>query len=174
MKIFDEVTGIHAAGTVAETGTATTIAPIGAIVDVGGGASSAAAAGSTASGATGSGSTGAAGAGGSNNSGGASNPEGTPFIPLTVTPSKPLPAALNGENVLVTVETGRTEGPVLTVPVAAIVTTASGTSYVTVARADGKQTQVPVTPGISENGYVQVTPVRGGKLAVGDSVVVSG
>jgi len=91
-----------------------------------------------------------------------------------VTPSKPLPAALNGENVLVTVETGRTEGPVLTVPVAAIVTTASGTSYVTVARADGKQTQVPVTPGISENGYVQVTPVRGGKLAVGDSVVVSG
>jgi len=174
VKIFDEVTGIHAAGTVAETGTATTIAPIGAIVDVGGGASSAAAAGSTASGATGSGSTGAAGAGGSNNSGGASNPEGTPFIPLTVTPSKPLPAALNGENVLVTVETGRTEGPVLTVPVAAIVTTASGTSYVTAARADGKQTQVVVTPGISENGYVQVTPVRGGKLAVGDSVVVSG
>ena len=174
VQIFDEVTGIHATGTVAETGAATTIAPIGAIVDVGGGASSAAAAGAAASGSTGSGSTGAAGAGGSSNSGGASNPEGTPFIPLTVTPSKPLPAALNGENVLVTVETGRTEGPVLTVPVAAIVTTASGTSYVTVARTNGKQTQVPVTPGISENGYVQVTPVRGGKLAVGDSVVVSG
>ena len=52
-----------------------------------------------------------------------------------MTPSKPLPAALNGENVLVTVETGRTEGPVLTVPVAAIVTTGSGTSYVTVAGA---------------------------------------
>jgi hypothetical protein len=178
VKIFDEVTGIHATGTVAETGTATTIAPIGAIVDVGGGSSSAAASGgSTGSGSAGSGSTGstgAAGAGGSSNSGGASNPEGTPFIPLTVTPSKPLPAALNGENVLVTVETGRTEGPVLTVPVAAIVTTASGTSYVTVAGAGGKKTQVPVTPGISENGYVQVTPVRGGKLAVGDSVVVSG
>jgi peptidoglycan hydrolase-like protein with peptidoglycan-binding domain len=179
VKIFDEVTGIHATGTVAETGTATTIAPIGAIVDVGGGSSSAAAAGSagsgsTSSGSTGSGSSGAAGAGGSSNSGGAANPEGTPFIPLTVTPSKPLPAALNGENVLVTVATGRTEGPVLTVPVAAIVTTASGTSYVTVARTNGKQTQVPVTPGISENGYVQVTPVRGGKLAVGDSVVVSG
>ena len=89
-------------------------------------------------------------------------------------PSKPLPAALNGENVLVTVETGQTEGPVLTVPVAAIVTTGSGTSYVTVAGADGKQTQVPVTPGISENGYVQVSPVTGGKLAAGDSVVVSG
>ena len=89
-------------------------------------------------------------------------------------PSKPLPAALNGENVLVTVQTGRTEGPVLTVPVAAVVTTGSGTSYVTVAGAGGKQTQVAVTPGISENGYVQVTPATGHKLAAGDSVVVSG
>jgi hypothetical protein len=174
VKIFDEVTGIHATGTIAGVGTATTIAPIGAIVNVGGGAASVSSAGSTGSGSAGSGSTGAAGAGGSSNSGGASPPGGTPFIPLTVTPSKPLPGALNGENVLVTVETGRTEGPVLTVPVAAIVTTASGTSYVTVAGANGKKAQIPVTPGISENGYVQVTPVRGGKLAVGEAVVVSG
>ena len=28
--------------------------------------------------------------------------------------------------------------------------------------AHGKQTQVPVTPGISENGYVQVTPAKSG------------
>ena len=98
----------------------------------------------------------------------------TLFVPLTVHPSKPLAAALNGENVLVTVETGQTEGPVLTVPVAAIVTTASGTSYVTVVGAHGKQTEVPVTPGISENGYVQVTPVTAGALAAGDNVVVSG
>ena len=92
-------------------------------------------------------------------------------------PSKPLSAALNGENVLVTVETGQTEGPVLTVPVAAIVSTASGASDVTVVGAHGKQTQVAVTPGISENGYVQVTPsspVRSGALAAGDRVVVSG
>ena len=167
VKIFDEVTGIHAAGTIADVGTATTVTPIGAIVNVGGSAASV----SSAESSTGSGFTGTSG---SSNSGSAANPEGTPFIPLTVTPSKPLPAALNGENVLVTVETGRTEGPVLTVPVAAIVTTGSGTSYVTVAGADGKQTQVPVTPGISENGYVQVTPVKAGKLVAGDSVVVSG
>ena len=70
------------------------------------------------SGSTGSGSTGSAGSGSSGGSGGAG---AAPFIPLAVTPSKPLPAALNGENVLVTVETGRTEGPVLTVPLAAIV-----------------------------------------------------
>jgi multidrug efflux pump subunit AcrA (membrane-fusion protein) len=96
------------------------------------------------------------------------------FIPLTVHPSKPLASALNGENVLVSVETGQTEGPVLTVPVAAIVTTTSGTSYVTVVGAHGQQTNVPVTPGISENGYVQVTPATSGALAAGDHVVVSG
>jgi peptidoglycan hydrolase-like protein with peptidoglycan-binding domain len=171
VKIFDEVTGIHATGTISDVGTATTITPIGAIVNVGGGSASVGSAGATGAGSTGSGSTGTAG---SSNSGSATNPGATPFIPLAVQPSKPLPAALNGENVLVTVETGRTEGAVLTVPVAAIVTTGSGTSYVTVAGADGKQTQVAVTPGISENGYVQVTPVTAGKLAAGDSVVVSG
>jgi hypothetical protein len=177
VKIFDEVTGINAAGAVTGLGTATTLAPTGTIVNVGGGSGAVGSAGATGAGSTGSGSTGAAGSAGSagsSNSGGATNPGAPPFIPLTVQPSKPLPAALNGENVLVTVATGRTEGPVLTVPVAAIVTTGSGTSYVTVAGAGGKQTQVAVTPGISENGYVQVTPVRGGKLAAGDSVVVSG
>jgi multidrug efflux pump subunit AcrA (membrane-fusion protein) len=96
------------------------------------------------------------------------------FVPLTVRPVKPLAAALNGENVLVTVETGQTEGPVLTVPVAAIVSTASGTSYVTVAGARDKQTQVAVIPGLSENGFVQATPVTRGALAAGDRVVVSG
>jgi peptidoglycan hydrolase-like protein with peptidoglycan-binding domain len=171
VKIFDEVTGIHAAGTIADVGTATTITPIGAIVNVGGGSASVGSAGSTGSGSAGSGSSGAAGP---SNSGSAAGPGATPFIPLAVQPSRPLPAALNGENVLVTVETGRTEGPVLTVPVAAMVTTGSGTSYVTVAGADGKQAQVAVTPGISENGYVQVTPVKVGKLAAGDRVVVSG
>jgi peptidoglycan hydrolase-like protein with peptidoglycan-binding domain len=54
VKIFDEVTGIHATGTVADVGTATTITPVRAIVDVGGGSAAAAAA----AGATGSGSTG--------------------------------------------------------------------------------------------------------------------
>ena len=176
VKIFDEVTGIRAAGTITDVGTATTITPVGAIVNVGGGAASASSAGSAGSGSTGSSpaGSGSAGAAGPGNSGSAANPGATPFIPLTVSPSSPLPAALNGENVLVTVATGRTEGPVLTVPVAAIVTTGSGTSYVTVAGKDSKQTQVAVTPGISENGYVQVTPVRAARLAAGDSVVVSG
>jgi peptidoglycan hydrolase-like protein with peptidoglycan-binding domain len=168
VTIYDEVTGIHARGAVAELGTATTVSPTGAVVDIGG---------SGAAGSSGSGSAGSSGSNGSsspgNNSSG-SNSGATVFIPVTVRPSKPLATALNGENVLVTVETGRTEGPVLTVPIAAVVTTGSGTSYVTVVGPQGKHTDVRVTPGLSENGYVQVTPVTSGSLAAGDRVVVSG
>jgi peptidoglycan hydrolase-like protein with peptidoglycan-binding domain len=163
VRIYDEVTGIHAVGTVAGLGTATTIVPSGTIVPVGESGSANSAASASSSGSSSSGSADSASSG-----------DGTPFMPLTVDPSKPLPAALNGENVLVTVETGQTEGPVLTVPVAAIVTNASGASYVTVVGAHGRQTRVAVTPGLSENGYVQVTPVTPGTLAAGDNVVVSG
>jgi hypothetical protein len=161
VTIYDEVTGIHATGTVTDLGTATTTVPTGTVVDIG--SSSASASSSASSSSSGSSSSSSTGSSGQ-----------TPFIPLTVAPSRPLASALNGENVLVTVQTGQTEGPVLTVPVAAIVTTASGTSYVTVEGAAGKQTQVPVTPGISENGYVQVTPVHPGALTAGQHVVVSG
>jgi Putative peptidoglycan binding domain/HlyD family secretion protein len=157
VTIYDEVTGIHATGTVSNLGTATITGPTGTVVDIGGAPASAS-----------SGSTGSSSAGSSGSTG------ATAFIPLDVHPSTALAAALNGENVLVTVDTGQTEGPVLTVPVAAIVTTASGTSYVTVAGAHGKQRNVTVTPGISENGYVQVTPANSGALAAGDHVVVSG
>ena len=50
VKIFDEVTGIHAAGTVTGVGTATTMAPAGTIVNVGGGSAAVGSAGSTGSG----------------------------------------------------------------------------------------------------------------------------
>jgi peptidoglycan hydrolase-like protein with peptidoglycan-binding domain len=159
VKVFDEVTGIHAAGTVSGIETATTSVPAGAVVDVG---TPSATSSSSAS------DTGTAGGGTSTSS------SATAFMPVIVHPSKALPAALNGENVLVTVDTGRTVGPVLTVPVAAIVTTASSRSFVTVVGAHGKQTAVPVTPGISENGYVQVTPLTHGALSAGQRVVVSG
>jgi HlyD family secretion protein len=162
VTIYDEVTGLHATGTVTGLGTATTTVPTGTVVDIGSSSGSA------------SSSSGSSGSSGSSSSASSGSSGGTPFIPLTVTPSHPLASALNGENVLVTVQTGQTEGPVLTVPVAAIVTTASGTSHVTVLGAHGKQADVAVTPGIAENGYVQVTPVKPGALAAGDHVVVSG
>jgi hypothetical protein len=161
VTIYDEVTGIHATGTVAGVGTATVTVPTGTVVDIGSGASSAS-------------SSSASSSSSSSSNSSSSSSGATTFIPLSVRPSAPLAAALNGENVLVTVDTGRTEGPVLTVPVAAIVTSASGTSYVTVVGAHGAQADVAVTPGISENGYVQVTPAHAGALAAGDRVVVSG
>jgi len=166
VTIYDEVTGIHATGTVAGLGTATVTVPTGTVVDIGSS--------SSASSADSSSSTSSASSSSTGGSGSSSGSGATTFIPLAVRPSAPLAAALNGENVLVTVDTGQTEGPVLTVPVAAIVTSASGTSDVTVVGAHGAQASVPVTPGISENGYVQVTPVRAGALAAGDRVVVSG
>jgi hypothetical protein len=153
VSIYDAVTGIHANGTVAGLGTATAVVPASA-------ASASSGSSDTSAGSGSAGSTSGSGVG--------------TFIPLTVRPSQPLATALNGENVLVTVQTGQTEGPVLTVPVAAIVTSASGTSYVTVVGARGGQTEVAVTPGISENGYVQVTPARADALAAGDRAVVSG
>ena len=44
VKIYDEVTGIHATGTVSDVGTPTAVTPVGAIVNVGGGAAAASAA----------------------------------------------------------------------------------------------------------------------------------
>jgi HlyD family secretion protein len=164
VSIYDAVTGIHATGTVAGLGSATATVPAGTVIDVGSGAASASSASSASS-------SNSASSGSSGSSGGSGV---TTFIPLSVQPAQPLAAALNGENVLLTVQTGQTEGPVLTVPVAAIVTSASGTTYVTVAGPHGAQTRVPVTPGLSENGYVQVTPARLGTLTAGDRVVVSG
>jgi uncharacterized protein YwbE len=172
VKVYDQATGIRATGSVTAIGTATQTLPAGTVVDIGGSGS----AGSSPSGSSGSpGTSGSSGNSGSPGLGGAGSGSGSSlFVPVTVAPSSPLPAALNGENVLVTVETGQTEGAVLTVPFAAIVTTASGSSSVTVVTAGGKHTKVAVTPGMSENGYVQVTPVKAGTLAAGDTVVVSG
>ena len=159
VTIYDEITGYRTTGTVANLGTPATTAPSGTVVDVGAVPSS---------------STGSSSSGNSSSSSSSGSSGSTTFIPLDVRPAVAMPAAENGENVLVTVQTGRTEGPVLSVPVAAIVTTAAGTSYVTVVGAGHKQAQVPVTPGISENGYVQVTPATPGSLSAGQNVVVSG
>lgn len=158
VTIYDEITGDHATGKVSSVGTPTTTVPSGTTVTIGGGGSS-----GSSSSSSGSGSGSGSGSSGS-----------TAFVPVNVTPAAPLPAALNGANVLVTVETGQTEGPVLTVPVAALVTTASGQSEVTVVGPGGKQTNVAVTPGMSANGFVQVAPRTKGALQAGDNVVVSG
>jgi HlyD family secretion protein len=83
---------------------------------------------------------------------------------------KPLPGAGAGAQVRVTVETSKTSGAVLTVPLAAIWSRADGTTRLTVL--DGGATrEVVVEPGLSADGMVEVTPVAG-SLAPGDEVVI--
>src|SRR5580692_11185259 len=83
VTIYDEVTGIHAAGTVAGMGTATVTVPTGTLVDIGSVPSSASSDSSGSSSGSGSSSSSAS-------SGSSSGSSGTTFIPLAVRPSGPL------------------------------------------------------------------------------------
>jgi peptidoglycan hydrolase-like protein with peptidoglycan-binding domain len=78
---------------------------------------------------------------------------------------------LRSANVRVTIPVKSTNGKVLAVPVAALSAGPDGSSRVEVQR-DSKTDLVKVTVGLSADGYAQVTPVGGGKLATGDQVVV--
>ena len=84
---------------------------------------------------------------------------------------RPIPPALLGREVRVSVETARTERPVLAVPVGAISADADGTPFVTRADPDGTETRLAVTPGLSAGGFVELRSVRG-QLDAGDLVVV--
>jgi hypothetical protein len=78
---------------------------------------------------------------------------------------------LRSANVRVTIPVKSTNGKVLAVPVAALSAGPDGESRVEVLR-DGKTNLVKVTVGLSADGYAQVTPVGGARLAAGDQVVV--
>ncbi|MEV0277389.1 peptidoglycan-binding protein [Streptomyces sp. NPDC050610] len=75
------------------------------------------------------------------------------------------------ESAKVTIEVGSSHGKVLTVPVAALHTSADRKARVQVER-DGKVVDVPVEAGLSADGQVEVTPASGATLKPGDQVVV--
>ncbi|MFJ8828230.1 peptidoglycan-binding protein [Streptomyces sp. NPDC102467] len=75
------------------------------------------------------------------------------------------------ESAKVTIEVGSSQGKVLTVPVAALHTSAHGTARVQVVRG-GKVVDVVVEAGLSADGQVEVTPASGTTLKPGDQVVV--
>ncbi|MGW4898007.1 peptidoglycan-binding protein, partial [Kitasatospora sp. NPDC004240] len=112
--------------------------------------------------------------GGAGQGGGAGAPQagGPAQVPVTIVPAAPLPAALNGRNVRLTVLRDDNDKPVTAVPVAAISTDAAGRTSVTVVDAAGSRTTVPVTTGVSADGMVAVVPVAGAVLRPGDQVVV--
>jgi peptidoglycan hydrolase-like protein with peptidoglycan-binding domain len=78
---------------------------------------------------------------------------------------------LRDANVRVTIPVKSTSGKVLAVPVAALSSGPDGGSRVEVLR-DGKVELIPVTVGLSADGYAQVTPSGDAKLTDGDQVVV--
>jgi peptidoglycan hydrolase-like protein with peptidoglycan-binding domain len=78
---------------------------------------------------------------------------------------------LRDANVRVTMPVKSTSGKVLAVPVAALSSGSDGAARVEVLR-DGKVELVPVTVGLSADGFAQVTPKGDAKLAEGDQVVV--
>lgn len=96
---------------------------------------------------------------------------GTEKYTLKVTPSRPLPTELNGENVQLTVVAASSKGKVLAVPSSAVSTGADGLTTVTV-RTGRTEHRIPVTVGVSGDGYVQVTPQKGARLEAGAQVVV--
>ncbi|HWD83011.1 MAG TPA: peptidoglycan-binding protein [Kribbella sp.] len=80
-------------------------------------------------------------------------------------------AVLRDANVRVTIPVKSTSGKVLAVPVAALSSGSDGASRVEVLR-NGQVELVPVTVGLSADGFAQVTPKGDAKLSEGDQVVV--
>jgi len=80
------------------------------------------------------------------------------------------PLSLEGVSLRLTIPTESTKGPVTVVPVSALSLAADGTSRVQVDN-DGTLEFVVVEPGLSADGFVEVTPVDG-TLAPGQLVVI--
>ena len=90
-----------------------------------------------------------------------------------IVPDETLPASLTGANLRLTVTAAASEGPVLVVPLAAVSAGADGATRVSVLEPGAVDpVEVPVTVGLSADGFVAVEPVRPGGLVEGDLVVV--
>ena len=88
---------------------------------------------------------------------------------MTFLPVGHVPGGINGQSVLVTMTTSRAIG--LIVPVAAVSTSGSGQTFVTVSRPGGTDVVI-VRLGLASGGQQVVAPVRRGALRPGDLVVL--
>lgn len=91
---------------------------------------------------------------------------------VTIDLAKQAPRSAVGQNVRVTATAASSDGEVLVVPLSAVSSSADGSTLVVVVGAGGTQQRVPVTAGISGDGYVEVVPVTDDALDEGDQVVV--
>lgn len=99
--------------------------------------------------------------------------DGTSGYPATITPDTPLPPTLTGSNLRVTIAAASSEHDTLVVPITAISSSADGTTTVAVVRTPADDPQpIPVTTGLSADGFVAITPIDPSTLHEGDKVVV--
>jgi peptidoglycan hydrolase-like protein with peptidoglycan-binding domain len=97
--------------------------------------------------------------------------DGVSYIPLVIVRDHGWGRELVGQDVRVTITTATSRHRVLAVPEAAISSAADGTTSVTVVGPNQVQHPVKVNVGVSADGLVEVTPLGGGVLVVGDRVV---
>ncbi|MGN9810656.1 peptidoglycan-binding domain-containing protein [Micromonospora sp. BQ11] len=97
--------------------------------------------------------------------------EGVRAHPVIVAAKKPMPPALQAEDVRLTVHAASTAGSVLVVPLIAVSAGADGRTRVIKLTAAGEE-RVEVRVGVSGDGFVQVEPVESGNLVARDRVVV--
>lgn len=110
---------------------------------------------------------------GSGDDGGDSAAESAAGVPIRLKPRNPKKLAqFAGQSVKITIKVGGTGKAVLTVPVAAVFTSTDTHARVNVEIGPGQAKDVPVTTGLTTNGFVQVTPIDGAQLHTGDRVVV--
>lgn len=91
---------------------------------------------------------------------------------VEVVPEEPASDVVPGTPAKVTIPIATTEGAVLVVPLAAVTTTADGSSRVEVLSSQGVFRQVEVTLGLAAAGFVEVRPKAGAQLEAGARVVV--
>ncbi|NMO56702.1 hypothetical protein HH310_36705 [Actinoplanes sp. TBRC 11911] len=101
------------------------------------------------------------------------SPDGgaTPYVPVTVESSKPIPPSMIGADVRIAIDTQVSASKATVVPISAVTTSADGTTQVTIVGAAGKTTPVTVTTGLSAEGMVEIQ-VLAGDLNPGDRVLV--
>jgi peptidoglycan hydrolase-like protein with peptidoglycan-binding domain len=100
-----------------------------------------------------------------------SGSSGAPEYQVTFSPAGTVPAGVVGQNVGVIMTTRSSGVRVFIVPIAAVSTSASGTTYVTTIRGDHERV-VMVRLGLSAGGEQAVTPISGGALRPGEQVVI--
>lgn len=93
-------------------------------------------------------------------------------VDITLVPTEAPLADELGAAWVISLTVAATDQPVLVVPSAAIYTAQSGDREVVVRRDDGTEDRVRVEPGLSDGGFVEVSPSPADALRPGDEVVV--